>query len=54
MGKPDNATVDPGIEAVARWLCNASEYHAQNWRLYIPKACAVIEVYLKAKTECPE
>jgi hypothetical protein len=37
-----------GIEAVARWLCLASEYHAQNWRLYLPKARDVIDTYTKA------
>jgi len=40
--------LEPGVEAVARWLCLAAEYHAQHWRLYVPKARAVIEVYRKA------
>ena len=37
-----------GIEAVARWLCLASEYHEQHWRLYLPKARDVIDTYTKA------
>jgi len=44
-GMSDDAA---GIEAVARWLCLASEYHAQNWRLYLPKARDVIDTYTKA------
>jgi len=40
--------LEPGVEAVARWLCLASEYHVQNWRLYVPKAQHVIAVYRKA------
>jgi hypothetical protein len=45
---PDHS---PGEEAVARWLCLGAEYHVANWRLYLPKARKVIDVYLKAAAE---
>jgi hypothetical protein len=39
---------DPGIEAVARWLCKSAEYMDGNWRLYLQKAQDVVDVYLEA------